>query len=442
MFSALAEKFQGVFGKFWRAKTLTEANIQEAIDEVRLALLDADVQYGVVKGFVKRVKEKAVGQQLIAAVSPGQLFVKIVHEELVALLGSTETEFLLKERPAKILLCGLQGSGKTTYAAKLAYYLKSKKGFLRPCLVACDLARPAAVEQLQTLATQAEVDCFCIVGEKDPVVVAKSAMAQAAAKQYDLLIFDTAGRLHVDSALMEELSAVKAVVQPHHVVLTLNAATGQDAVRAASVFAEAVGVTGSCLTMLDGSSRGGAAISVVEVTKQPILFEGHGERIQDIRPFHPSSMADRILGMGDTINLVRQAQEHIREEDAQELERKLRKAEFTYIDFLGQIRMLKKMGSVKSLISMLPGAANLPLEGGEKELKKAEAIILSMTSDERTERVELSMGRRKRIARGSGTSVDDVNRLVKMIKQAKQFFKNMPNMKQLEKMMGGGKLWR
>lgn len=441
MFSALAEKFRTVFAKLGHARTLTESNVQEAIDEVRLALLDADVQYGVVKAFVRRVKEKAIGQQLIASVSPGQLFVKIVHDELVDLLGTEEKDFVLRERPAKILLCGLQGSGKTTYAAKLAYFLKAKSGFQRPCLVACDLARPAAIEQLKTLAQQAGVDCFRMDGEKNPVTVAQHALAEAPQQMWDVLIFDTAGRLHVDSELMEELVAVKNVVKPHQVVLMLNAATGQDAVRAAAVFAEQVGVTGSCLTMLDGSSRGGAAISIVEVTKQPILFEGHGEKLQDIRPFHPVSMADRILGMGDTINLVRTAQEHIREDEAKELERKLRRSEFTFTDFLGQINTLKKMGSVKSLLSMLPGTSDLPLEHGEKDLKRAEAIILSMTAAEREERVELTVGRRKRVAKGSGATLDDVNRLVKMMKQAKQFFKKMPSMKQLEKMMGG-KVWR
>jgi len=382
-----------------------------------------------------------LGQEVIKSLSPAQLFVKIVHDELVALLGLTEQELVLSERPSRVLLCGLQGSGKTTHAAKLAKYLKEKKGFTRPCLVACDLARPAAIDQLLTLASQAEVDCFCKRDEKDPCRVAALALEEAKSRGWDLLIFDTAGRLHVDDALMEELSSVKAIVKPHQVLLTLNAATGQDAVRSVSSFVERVGVTGSFLTMLDGSSRGGAAISIVEVTKKPVLFEGHGERLGDIRPFHPVSMADRILGMGDTINLVRQAQEHFHEEEAAELGRKLRKAEFSYGDFLQQIRMLKKMGSVKGLLSMLPGASNLPLEGSDKELKRAEAIILSMTSEERDAECDLVVERRRRIAKGSGTSIDDVNRLVKTMKQAKQFFKNTPKMKNSEKMMGG-KSWR
>ena len=438
MFSALAEKFQGVFSKFLGAKALTENNVQEAIDEVRLALLDADVQYGVVKAFVKKVKDKAIGQKLVSSVSPGQLFVKIVHEELVELLGSEEKDFVMHERPARILLCGLQGSGKTTHAAKIALFLKEKKGFKRPCLVACDVARPAAVDQLTILAKQAGVDCFSMVGEKDPVRVAKEAMFEAPKQMWDVLIFDTAGRLHVDNALMKELLAVKDAARAHQVILTLNAATGQDAVRTASAFAEQIGVTGSCLTMLDGSSRGGAAISIVEVTKKPILFEGYGEKLGDIRPFHPMSMADRILGMGDTINLVRQAQEHIQETDAKELERKLRRSEFSYGDFLGQLRMLKKMGSVKGLLAMIPGMSGMQVPDGDKDLVRAEAIILSMTPLERNDVCEMTMARRKRIASGSGTTIDDVNRLVKTMKQAKQFFRNAPKMKQLEKMMGGG----
>jgi len=434
MFSALAEKFQTVFSKFRRAPKITEEGLKEALDEVRLALLDADVQYSVAKTFVRRVKEKAVGKELVRSVTAGQLFVKIVHEELVELLGATEQEFRPK-KPAKVLLCGLQGSGKTTHAAKLALYLKEKQGFCKACLVACDRARPAAIEQLAILAKQAGVDHFTIEGEKDPVRVAKEAMKNE--KRWDLLIFDTAGRLHIDDELMGELEAIKQVVDPDHVVLTLNAATGQDAVKAASKFSDSVGVTGSFLTMLDGSARGGAAISIVEVTKRPILFEGHGEKLQDIRPFHPVSMADRILGMGDTINLVRSAQEHIKEEDAEELEKKLRKSQFTYSDFLNQLRTLKRMGSMKGLLSMLPGASQLPIQGGDDELKRAEAIILSMTPEEREDRCDISIRRRERIAKGSGTEIESVHRLVRTMKQAKKFFKGS-NMKQLQKMMGGG----
>lgn len=442
MFSALTNTFQSIFSKFGRSGKLTEKNIQDALEEVRLALLDADVQYGIVKNFIRSVKEKAVGQALLTAVSPGQLFTKIVHDELVALLGSEEKECTIRERPAKLLLCGLQGSGKTTGAAKLALYFKEKQGFKKPCVVALDLARPAAVMQLKILSEQAGVDFFSIDGEKDPRVIAKEALSSAISHMWDLLIFDTAGRLAIDDALMDELLAVKQIVNPQQTILTLNAATGQDAVKTAAAFAAKIGVTGSCLTMLDGASRGGAAISVAEVTKCPILFEGHGEKIGDIRPFHPVSMADRILGMGDTINLVRKAQEHFKEEDAAVLERKLRKAEFSYEDLLKQFHMIQKMGSLKSLISMIPGLSSLPFDGGEEKLQKTEAMIYSMTPAERSEEVELTVSRRKRIAKGSGTTIDDVNHLVKTMKQAKQLFKNVPKMKHLEKMMKGGSLWR
>jgi len=398
------------------------------------------VQYAIVKNFIKNVKEKALGQKVIESISAGQQFVKIVHDEMTSLLGEEEQEFRLHERPAKVLLCGLQGSGKTTHAAKLALYLKEKKGFKKPCLVACDLARPAAAEQLYTLAIQAGLDCFRIEGERNPLTIAREAISEAPKQMWDLLIFDTAGRLHIDETLMKELSQLKEYVKPQHTVLTLNAATGQDAVRSVSQFTDQIGITGSCLTMLDGSSRGGAAISVVEITKKPILFEGHGERLKEIRPFHPSSMADRILGMGDTINLVRTAQEHIKEEDAKLLQQKLRRAQFTYSDFLHQIHTIKNMGSVKQLLSMFPSIPGLQFDEGDTELESVEAIISSMTLEEKEGLCELTPSRRRRIAQGSGTSVKEVDRLVRTIKEATKFFKQAPKMKQLQKMMGG--LWR
>jgi signal recognition particle subunit SRP54 len=440
MFSALAEKFQGIFRKFLKDKSLTEENIQEAFDEVRLALLDADVQYGVVKTFIKRVKEKALGQELLSSVSPGQLFIKIVHDELVSLFGNEEKDFVFQGHPAKMILCGLQGSGKTTQAAKLASFLKKKKGFQRICLVACDLARPAAQEQLQTLAEQAGVFSFTLPSEKNPIRVAEEALKKAREESWEAIIFDTAGRLHIDEELMKELKEIKDLVRPHHTLLAMNAATGQDAVKTAASFAENIGITGSILTMLDGSSKGGAAISLVEVTKQPIFFEGHGEKIEDIRPFHPVSMADRILGMGDTINLVRVAQDHIQEEDSKSLEDKLRKAELSYADFLKQMQTMKKMGSLKGLLSMVPGLGSLKdIDVNDREMVRTEAIILSMTPSERQGEDDLSMSRRKRIAKGSGTSFDDVNQLVKKFKQTKQLFKGNV-MKNLEKSMRG-KVW-
>jgi signal recognition particle subunit SRP54 len=442
MLGALTNKLQETFSKLRGAKRLTEDNISEAVNEVRLALLEADVNYGVTKTLVKRLKDKAVGEELIKSVSPGQQFIKIVHDELVALMGSKEEELHLEGKPAVIMLCGLQGSGKTTHCAKLARYLK-KKGFAKnPLLAACDLQRPAAIEQLRVLGQQIDVPVFTIDGEKDPIRVAKEALKAAKEGQHDLLIVDTAGRLHIDEELMSQLQKVRDLLNPSEVLFVANATTGQDAVNVAAEFNKRISVTGTILTMLDGNTRGGAAISIREVTGKPLKFEGVGEKVDDIQLFNPNSMADRILGMGDTINLVKKAQEHFNEDEAQKLEQKIRSATFTYEDYLKQLQTVKKMGSIKSLLKMLPGMGQLPqMDFDEKEFFKVEAIILSMTGDERAEKCELVNSRRKRIAQGSGTGIEDINKLVKSFKQAKQFFKNMPNMKQLEKMMGGS-LWR
>jgi signal recognition particle subunit SRP54 len=443
MLGQLTEKFQSVFSKLTGKKQLTEDNISEAVSEVRLALLEADVNYSVAKTFVKRVKEKAVGEALVKTVTPGQQFIKIIHDELMTLMGGEESELDLKKKPAVIMMCGLQGSGKTTHCAKLAKFLKKQGKCKSPLMAACDLQRPAAVDQLTTLGHQIGVPVFTIAGEKDPVKIAKEALAKAKAVGHDLLIVDTAGRLHIDEDLMTQLERIKAVLDPSEIIFVANATTGQDAVNVAAEFNKRVAVTGTILTMLDGNTRGGAAISIREVTGKPLKFEGIGEQVDDIQVFSPKSMADRILGMGDTINLVRKAKEHIDEKEAEKLEQKIRTATFTYQDYMGQIQMVKKMGSVKSLLSMLPGiGSKLPtMDFDDKELFKVEAIIQSMTPDERNEKCELVPSRRKRIAAGSGTKIEDINKLVKSFKQAKQFFKNMPNMKQLEKMMGGS-LWR
>lgn len=442
MLGLLTEKFQGVFSKLTGKKKLTEDNISEAVNEVRMALLEADVNYGVVKVFVKRVKEKAIGELLISTVSPGQQFIKIVHDELIELMGGEEVDLDLKKKPAVIMMCGLQGSGKTTQCAKLAQFLKKSGKSKSPLLAACDLQRPAAVEQLVTLGKHIGVPVFTLPGETNPVKVAKEALAKAKAVGHDLLIIDTAGRLHIDEDLMSQLEKIKAVVDPSEVLFVANATTGQDAVNVAAEFNKRVDVTGTILTMLDGNTRGGAAISIREVTGKPLKFEGIGERVEDIQAFSPKSMADRILGMGDTINLVRKAQEHMDEKEAEKLEQKIRSATFTYNDYLNQIQMVKKMGSIKSLLGMLPGlGSKLPaMDFDDKDFFKVEVMILSMTPGERSEKCELVPSRRKRIALGSGTKLEDVNKLVKSFKQAKQFFKNMPNMKQLEKMMGGS-LW-
>ena len=437
MFGALTEKMQSLLSRVAGKKKLTEDNIAEAVSEVRLALLEADVNYGVAKTLIKRIKEKALGDELIKSVTPGQLFIKIVHDELVTLMGGNEATLdLKKSHPTVIMLCGLQGSGKTTQCAKLAKYLKKQGEIKAPLLAACDLQRPAAVAQLQTLGHQIGVPVFVLQGETDPVKVAKAALAEAKKNGNDLLIVDTAGRLHIDDELMQQLENIKAVVNPSEILFVANATIGQDAVNTAAEFHKRMAITGSILTMLDGNARGGAAISIREVTGQPLKFEGVGERVDDIQLFHPASMADRILGMGDTINLVRKAQEHINDEEAKNLEKKIRTATFTYSDYLMQIQIVKKMGSLKGLLGMMPGMSSLKdMDFDEKEFFKVEAIIQSMTPMERMEKCELIVPRRKRIAKGSGTSIDDVNKLVKSFKQAKQFFKNMPNMKNLEKMM-------
>lgn len=443
MLGVLTEKMQGLFSKLGGKKKLTEENIAEAVSEVRLALLEADVNYSVTKTFVKRVKEKALGDTVLKSITPGQQFMKVVHDELVALMGGHEELLNLEHKPAVIMMCGLQGSGKTTQCAKLVKFLKKKGQCKNPLLAACDLQRPAAVHQLMTLGEQIGVSVFTIPNENDPVKVAKGALAKAKADQHDVLIVDTAGRLHIDEELMQQLQKIKEAIAPHEVLFVANATTGQDAVNVAAEFDKRVAITGTILTMLDGNTRGGAAISIREVTSKPLKFEGIGEKLDDLQLFNPSSMADRILGMGDTINLVKKVQEHINEDEAQRMQEKMRSATFSYEDYLSQIQMVKKMGSLKGLLGMLPGMSVLKTQDfDDTQFLKTEAVIQSMTLEERSEKCELSVPRRKRIAKGSGTSIDDINKLVKSFKQAKQFFKNMPNMKTLEKMMGGGSLWR
>jgi signal recognition particle subunit SRP54 len=442
MFESLTEKLQGVFSKLAGKGKLTEENISDAVREVRLALLEADVNYGVTKTFVKRVKEKALGQQVVKSVAPGQQFIKVVHDELAALMGGEEPQLQLKGRPTVILLCGLQGSGKTTASAKLARWLGKHHDKQRPLLAACDLQRPAAIEQLKTLGDQADVPVFTIEGEKNPLKVAKAALKEAEISGNDLLIIDSAGRLHVDEALMEELKQLKKLARPHLTLFVANATTGQDAVKSAQAVDEAVTIDGTILTMLDGDTRAGAAISVAEVTGKPLLFEGVGERLDDLQLFNPSSMADRILGMGDTINLVKRAQEQISDEDARKLEKKIRKASFTYADYLTQFEKFEKMGPLKGLLKMLP----LPLDKGalagmEDNVKRVKAMVRSMTPAEAKNNVELNMSRRRRIARGSGSSLEEVNRFIKGFAQTKRLLKDGKRRKQLGKMLGGN-AWR
>lgn len=447
MFGILTDKFKTLFTTLAGKKTLTEDNIADAVREVRLALLDADVNYTVASNFVKNVKEKALGESVLKSVSPQQQFIKIVHDELVSLMGGEEKPLQLHGSPAVILLCGLQGAGKTTHCAKLAAYLKKKEFNKKVLIAACDLQRPAAVEQLKKLASSIEVPVFAIDGESNPIKVAKQALEKAKKEGFDVLIVDTAGRLHLDDALMEQLEEIKEALSPSEILFVANATTGQDAVKTAAEFDKRISITGTILTMLDGNARAGAAISIREITQKPLKFEGIGEKIQDFQPFHPKSMADRILGMGDVVNLVRMAQENIDEEASKDLEKKLKKAAFTYDDYLRQMGMIKKMGSFKSLIKMIPGVPDLgSLDVSEKEFSKLEAMILSMTLQERQEKVELVPSRRRRIASGSGTQVDDVNRMVKGFQRLKQFMKQMPNMnnKDMKNMpnMENLNLWR
>jgi len=438
MLGKLTEKMQSLIGKMSGKSRLSHENLADAVREVRLALLEADVNYSVAKAFIQRVKEKVLGDTVLKSVTPGQQFIKIVHDELKTLMGEEESPLNLRKKPSIIMMCGLQGSGKTTQCAKLAHFLLKNDLAKKPLVVACDLARPAAIAQLQTLCQKIDVPVFTKDDVKSSLKVAKRVLKHAHDEGHDVVIVDTAGRLHIDQTLMDELRQLKKIFNPSEIFFVANAATGQDAVNIAAKFNEEIGMTGTILTMLDGSVRGGAAISIREITGKPLKFEGVGERLDDLQPFNPTSMADRILGMGDTINLVRQAKEHIDDSTAKDLEKKIRKAAFTYEDYLKQIQTFRKMGSFKKMLGMLPGMSGLKLEGlDENELFRVESIIQSMTPKERRGECELSVPRRRRIAKGSGRKIDDVNRLVKSFKEAKRFFKGMPSRNKLEKLMGG-----
>lgn len=451
MFGVLTEKFQHLFSSLGKGRQLTEENLTDAVREVRLALLEADVNYSVASTLVKRIKEEILGTTLLKSVTPQQQFAKIVHEELTKLMGEGQSELVLSGKPAVLMLCGLQGSGKTTHCAKLAHFLQKQKASKKILMVACDLQRPAAVQQLQKLGLQIGIDVFSIENETDPKKVAKKALEKAKAELVDYLIVDTAGRLHLDVDLMDQLKDLQGILEPSETLFVVNATIGQDAVKTAVEFDKKVAITGTILTMLDGDARAGAAISIREVTQKPLKFEGIGEKIADLQPFHPRSMADRILGMGDMINLVRQAEEHIDEKESERLKKKLKKASFTYEDYLKQMNMLKKMGSFTGLLKMLPGASALlgKIDIPEAEIKQMESIIFSMTVGERQEIDELSYSRRKRIAKGCGNSIDTVNRLVKGFKRAKLVMKKMPldgkkglpNINELKNHLGGN-IWR
>lgn len=425
MFGNIAKKFQNVFSALASKKKLTEENISDAVREVRMTLLDADVNYTVVKNFIKRVKEKSLGSAVLKSISSGEQFIKIVHDELKEIMGEEEAKLDTSKTPSVFLLCGLQGSGKTTQAVKLAHFLqKQQKQVL---IAACDVQRPAAIDQLEVLGAQAAIPIHANRDQKNPIKIAKLAHERAIKEGFDILIIDTAGRLHLDEELMQELQKIKDVTAPHEILFVVNAATGQDAVKIAAQFDSRVAITGTILTMLDGNTRAGAAISIREVTNKPLKFEGFGEKITDFQLFNPESMADRILGMGDVINLVRKAQEHVDLSDSTKWKKKLLKATLTYGDFLKLMHSIKKMGSIKKLLQMMPGFSGMDdFEMSEKEMIKIEAIIFSMTLNERQGIKELLPSRRRRIALGSGVSLEDVNRMIKRFKRIKQMMKKMP----------------
>ena len=426
-FESLSDKLSAAFKRLRSKGKLNESDIKEAMREVKLALLEADVNYKVVKDFVKTVSERAVGQEVLESLTPAQQVIKIVNEELTALMGgeNARIEFASKP-PTVILMCGLQGSGKTTHAAKLAKYFKDKEG-CRPLLIACDVYRPAAIEQLQIVGERAGAKVF-EKGRGDPVEIAKEGLRYARDHGYDLVIVDTAGRLHIDETLMEELKRIEAAVNPNEILLVVDSMTGQDAVTVADTFNKALPVTGIILTKLDSDTRGGAAISVKQVTGKPIKFSGTGEKLDDIEPFHPGRMASRILGMGDVLTLIEKAQETVDEKEAEKLAKKMAQNAFDMNDLLEQMQQIKKMGSVRSIVSMLPGAAKISdenIEQGDKQLKVIEAMIQSMTKRERENPSIINPSRKRRIAAGSGTRVEDVNRLLRQFEQMKQMMKKM-----------------
>ncbi|HEV8352572.1 MAG TPA: signal recognition particle protein [bacterium] len=431
MFEALQNRLQKVVASLTGRGALSEADVDAALRDVRLALLEADVNFKVARAFVERVRAQAVGTDVLTHFSPGQQVVKIVHDEMVRLLGGTAKELTFADRPPTVvMLVGLHGAGKTTTAGKLA--LRLKRRGRHPLLVATDLRRPAAITQLQVIGEQAGVPVVTRPGATDPVAVAAVALEEAAGGGHDVVIVDCAGRQHVDEALMAELTRMRDAIHPQNVVLVVDAMTGQDAVTLAERFHAALGVDGLIVTKLDGDARGGAVLSIVDVAQTPVLFVGTGEKLEGLEPFHPDRMASRILGMGDVLTLIERAQEHVDAAAAAEMERKLRRAEFSLEDFRDQLRQVKKMGPLESLLEMLPGvgARGRALAGSvdEKSLRRVEAMIDSMTVEERRHPHVIDGSRRRRIARGSGTNIQDVNRLLRQFEEARKLFKRVGEM--------------
>lgn len=424
MFENLSERLERSFKILKGEGKITEINVAETLKDVRRALLDADVNFKVAKSFTDRVKQKAMGQNVLTSVKPGQLMVKIVHDELAELMGGKATDLKLQSRPSVILMAGLNGAGKTTLSGKLALYLKTKKS-RKPLLVACDVYRPAAVEQLRVLAEQIDVPIYMNLEEKDPVKIAREGVQEAKAKGFDTVIVDTAGRLAVDEELMTEIANIKQAISPDDTLFVVDSMTGQDAVNTAKEFNDRLDYEGVVLTKLDGDTRGGAALSIRTVVDKPIMFVGTGEKMEALDVFHPERMADRILGMGDIVSLVERAQEQFDEKEALKLQRKIQKNQFDFNDFLAQVQQIKKMGNLKDLASMIPGVGKAlkDVEIDDNAFKGIEAIILSMTPKERQHPEVLNMSRKTRIARGSGTTIQEVNRLVKQFDQTRKMMK-------------------
>ena len=434
MFENLSERLERSFKILKGEGKITEINVAETLKDVRRALLDADVNYKVAKQFTDTVKTKALGQDVLTAVKPGQLMVKIVHDELATLMGGETAEVNLSQNPSIILMSGLQGSGKTTFSGKLAKMLKSKKG-KRPLLVACDVYRPAAIEQLKVLGEQIDVPVYTEEDSKDPVSISANAVKYAKENHFDLVIVDTAGRLAIDEQMMNEIAAIKEAIHPNETLFVVDAMTGQDAVNTAREFNERLDFNGVILTKLDGDTRGGAALSIRTVVNKPIKYVGTGEKLEALDAFHPERMADRILGMGDIVSLVEKAQEQFDAEEAKKLQKKISRNQFNFNDFLSQIQQIKKMGNIKDLASMIPGVGKAlkDIDIDDDAFKGVEAIIYSMTAAEREDPALINGSRRKRIAEGSGTTVQDVNRLLKQFEESKKMMKMLS---------GGGKLMR
>ena len=436
MFENLSDKLDRAFKLLKGQGTITEINVAETLKEVRKALLDADVNYKIAKTFTDTVKQKAMGMNVLKAIKPGEMMVKITHDELTTLMGGQSQEINLKGTPTIILIAGLQGSGKTTFSGKLASYLKTKKG-RSVLLTACDVYRPAAIEQLKVLGTQVDVPVYTEEGNRDPVKIAKEAINFAKLRGYNTVIIDTAGRLAVDQEMMDEIARIKDAVKPQEILFVVDSMTGQDAVNTAKEFNDRLNFDGVVLTKLDGDTRGGAALSIRSVVDKPIKFVSSGEKMEALDVFYPERMADRILGMGDIVSLVEKAQEQFDAEEARKLQKKIAKDQFNFEDFLNQIQQIKKMGNLKDLASMIPGVGKAirDLDFDDNAFKSIEAIIKSMTIAERNDPTLLNGSRRKRIATGSGTNIQEVNRLIKQFDDTRKMMKMMSSGKNMSRMM-------